>query len=121
MKATKDHISLETAKLLDNCGIESKYTCHEAIWNRGTIDEESWMVVHDTKYIGNNCRKQGKIIYPLYTWQEILWEYPEKFFGDEFNVRFNMISYIENIVNLLAIKKYYEADLYFRENCKLIN
>lgn len=96
MKATKDHISFETAKLLKDCGIKNKY------------------VMRDN--------------YPAFTWQEILWEHAEKFFGSE-TIHINGMDtgfgdYLEKpreILKLLQKKKYDKADEYFRKHCILIN
>lgn len=55
-------------------------------------------------------------------WVEILWKYPQEFLGDFFNFRLNdNPSPREEITNLLELKRYQEADKYFRENCILIN
>lgn len=84
MKATKDHISLETLNLLKECGVNE-----------------------DTPF----------------TWQEILWEYAENFFGSNL-IHYNNITWIQrtrDILSLLQQKKYDEADEYFREHCILIN
>ena len=83
MKATKDHISLETAKLLKDCGVESKYEwgcdghhfCGEEEYEENNYRvEEKWFF----------SRFPEKPLGPAYTWQEILWEYAEEFFGGEY-------------------------------------
>ena len=97
MEANKTHISLETAKLLRDCEVESEYIFV-------TINYE--------------------IRFPAYTWSEILWENAEKFFGEEYldnevkNIkrpRYVVISI--KILYILQQKKYEEADDYFREHC----
>lgn len=102
MKATKDHISLETAKSLKDCEVKSKYVCNA---DYGEIANRR----DDLHPITN--------LYPAYTWQEILWEYPEDFFKGE---DYKLSSILLNIVWRLREKQYDEADAYFRENCVLI-
>jgi hypothetical protein len=135
MKANKTHISLETAKLLKDCGVGSDYAYidegdgYDAVlikyWE--TIDGE-WGSCRSIVFKGiiDNYSIEG--IY-AYTWQEILWENAEEFFGKEnhYNVTINNLidkngfDYIATqILILLQQKKYDEADKYFRENCKLI-
>jgi hypothetical protein len=136
MKANKTHISLETAKLLKDCGVKSEW------WSVvDTITEERKIIPSpSSKYYGietdyyccgkgEESRLEGKGIWDIYTWQEILWENAEKFFGKEnhYNVTINNLidkngfDYIATqILILLQQKKYDEADKYFRENCKLI-
>lgn len=72
------HISLETAKLLKDCKINS---------------ESTYQIQHSLNYyqtIGKkSCGLGDKVLrecgmdveYPAYTWQEILWEFPAEFFG----------------------------------------
>lgn len=121
MKANKKFISLETAKLLKDCGVESENTFREdsrAIQIIKTIDKDN------PKYLP----VYG--FYPAYTWQEILWEYPEEFFGshktqydfDEWNHTYKKAYEIEtkNILDLLQQKEYEQADEYFVKNCVLI-
>lgn len=128
MKANKDHISLETAKLLRGCGIKSR---------RQFYISDDGRTIHST--------------FPKFTWQEILWERAEKFFGsgllefryddgDELNdflggdlrypysegacIEFTCKEYRYHafeITLLLQEANYEGADLYFREHCILIN
>lgn len=100
MKANSTHISLETAKLLENCNIESKYIYYKD--NLFSFD-----------YFYNEIAEQKiKPFLPAYTWQEILWEYYKEFgLGN---------SVTERIVLNLRSKNYDEADKLFRHNCILI-
>ena len=124
MKTNETHTSLETGKLLKDCEINSKYSF---IDNEGKyIFANNGFILLETRLINNE-----KEFYPAFTWQEILWEYPEKFFGENFvnppnwwgegvqNMQYKFATIY--IFNLLQDKKYNEADLYFRENCILIN
>ena len=111
MKATKDHISLETAKLLKDCGVESKeyYLCIGFYETDNTIEYyiEDWIIDDES---GDH---------PAFTWQEILWEYNEIFFNNEYLQKSTTLI-TQTILTLLQQKKYEEADLYFREHCILI-
>lgn len=104
MEATKDHISLETAKLLKNCGVKN----HICFSQKGDIKD-----CVSIKYNGILLST------PAYTWQEILWEYPEKFFRYDYKGRIDSTN-PHYILWLLCQKNYKEADLYFREKCILI-
>lgn len=140
MKATKDHISLETAKLLKDCGVESKYMYGE-VWTGDTdnsvlkeniIKQEDGLICY-VKLIKKLEISQGIDQYPVFTWQEILWEYAEEFFGkkiintDLFFENLNRYSqrayerHGEVILHLLQQNKCDKADEYFREHCILIN
>ena len=127
MEATKDFISLETAKLLKDCGVESKF-----------VYTKSGVIEYD---------KQGYFQYfatyklPAYTWQEIE-DNTELFFGIESYYFRKTIDFkipqkeserikapiqgiddftdTEYILFLRQQKKYKEADQYFRYNCILI-
>lgn len=126
MNATKDHTSLETGKLLKDCGVGSKYVFS----NPGGV----WIAVHSYDIMPD------VELYPAFTWGEILWEHAEKFFGEKaWNDR--GISYKEclnlpegeitnwtirdeheiKILSLLQQKRYNEADEYFRNTCILIS
>lgn len=135
MKATKDHISFETAKLLKDCGVESKYMYGE-VWTGDTdnsvlkeniIKQEDGLICH-VKLIKKLEISQGIVQCPAFTWQEILWEYAEDFFGCE-TIHINGMDtgfgdYLEKpreILKFLQQKKYILADEYFREHCILIN
>jgi hypothetical protein len=127
MEATKEHISLETAKLLKDCGVENSLSwCIEP----EGFKERDW-------YIG----KTNDSKYPAFTWQEIE-ENTELFFGIgsyffrktiEFEIskkeakRMDVpiqgrdsFTDTEYILFLRQQKKYKEADLYFREHCIFI-
>lgn len=116
MKATKDHISLETAKLLINCGVR----CEHTFLNVGCSADPEWEFRKERFGFGFDA------IYglPAYTWSEILWEHAEKFFGlSEWSKEYNTPSFFEKsreLLFLLIEKKYDEADEYFRENCVFI-
>ena len=120
MKANKTHISLETAKLLKDCRMESELYFAE---NEG-------FVVEKHKIDKSQDWKDG-YFYPAYTWGEILWENAEKFFSKESTMkeRNKKIGqpalffdgpkykyYTIILLELLQQKKYEEADLYFREH-----
>jgi hypothetical protein len=115
MEATKDHISLETAKLLKDCGVRSK---HYFYMKQGTF----YFTTDD--YFLNDY----EFVYPAYTWGEILWEYPEQFFGDIIGPVLYDEDYekyitdydVYDLIRLLQEKQYKEADLHFREKCRLI-
>ena len=147
MKATKDHISLKTAKLLKDCGVESEYL-FDNMENIYTNEMPRIRLSDNTKHDGTTIG----YFYPTYTWQEILWEHPKEFFGEECEVcngkgyTYRQIvndrnqtctvgkywsqcnncwgitkSCIVNQINvLLKQNKYIQADLYFREHCILI-
>jgi hypothetical protein len=133
MKANKTHISLETAKLLIDCGVESEYIFF-------TQNKKSFI---------SNKKKNHRDGYPAFAWGEILWEYPDKFFGvgektknyfdgkeHEFLGGKLSYSYDEGgaiefttkesryvalqIFSRLMQGKYEQADKYFRRNCILI-
>jgi hypothetical protein len=124
MEANSTHISLETAKLLKDCKVESEYgyyaTAHD--------NYETYSIS------GNRHYWKGQPNYPAYTWQEILWEYSKEFFGDEERVVWiETLTFANHLVSetytpgksayildLLQKKEYDEADEYFRENCILI-
>ncbi len=124
MKANNKHISLETAKLLKDCGIESELQF--ILFNNNTVQ------IFNSKYENGDWIQNDSI--SAYTWQEILWENPKEFFGDEEKVVWVETCTFANhlvsekytpgksayILDLLQEKKYNEADQYFRENCILI-
>lgn len=133
MEATKQHISLETGKLLRFCGVKNSLVftneCdYEYLDNGFTIvkpKENKYIVL---KLFRERFDLRVGIEYPAFTWQEILWEYPDKFFGD--NPITNNYKSINDkkiywyktkfILNLLQKNEYTNADLYFRKNCILI-
>ena len=116
MEANKTHISSETAKLLEGCGIESIYRIFD-ITGKGHYVFARYDMIEAKEH-------------PTYTWQEILWEHPEKFFGEGttqectrrggYITRPKTIVYGNQVLIFLQQKKYEEADLYFRKNCILI-
>ena len=129
MKATKDHISLETAKMLKNCGIEGKYffcrlrsgshvPLSECIWSDLSFELGKSYFIEDGENIfyrddRENPREAENI--PAFTWQEILWEYEEKLFeGGE------IVKHTQKILLMIQAKLYKKADEYFREHCILI-
>lgn len=143
MKANRDHISLETARLLEDCGVESKFVFVDEIF-RDDDRYYTYIATFSEEILEN--KKINKLT-PAFTWQEILWEYSKEFFGeDEYDTDtlyctrvweawgyktmtdndFERI-YIPNyqhhtneIKSLLQQVRYTEADLYFRKNCILI-
>ena len=111
MKANSTHISLETAKLLKDCKLNSSaYYCNEKL-------------IRKPLFRGKTISAENEI-YPAYTWQEILWEYPQEFFGSDLwfdNHNAKWWIYSDSIFRFLQKKKYDEVDQYFRDNCILIN
>lgn len=88
MKATKEHISLETGKLLKFCGVTNSLVftneCdYEYLDNGLTIVKPKENKYNVTKPFLERFVLRFGSEYPAFTWQEILWEYPDKFFGDE--------------------------------------
>lgn len=145
MKANKTHISLETAKLLKDCGIESEYVYCKYI--EDDIIFINKRVEYENGFGCNGYEKESLNLFPVFTWQEILWENTDKFFGGErkeiifdgknysvlvedvepyqskkpigypFDNKYNPTA---KILLFLQQKKYQEADEYFRSNCILI-
>jgi len=139
MEANSTHISLETAKLLKDCRVESEY---KFFFDNYDKEELKCSISNNEHFLQNIVRT-----YSAYTWQEILWEYPKEFFGDKlinneywkdkYDV-FDSVDYYSDghnellyteiaykrhsriILDLLQQEKYNEADEYFRENCILI-
>lgn len=102
MKANSTHISLETAKLLKDCGIESKlsFASTERLVLRVIFTEDVPL---------------GFCEYPAFTWQEILWEHADQLLGIEWKWKTKyLLSYLQE-------KDYDVADLEFRNHCILIN
>jgi hypothetical protein len=110
MKANKTHISLETAKLLNDCGVGSKYYWY--LEHAKNLPDGEWIIRGKEEYFPNQILKD--YFYPAYTWQEILWENAEKFFGKEVP---KYLECSEKILRLLQQEKYDEADEYFRDKC----
>ena len=125
MQATKNHISLKTGELLRDCGVKSEYIFtymdgRHKFMNR--IEAEEIMDRLESPF--GSLGKQEFI--SAYTWQEILWEYSEKFFGEDYDSMadwgtFDKTRHAEYILSLLQQKKYQEADDYFVEHCILTN
>lgn len=121
MKANKTYISLETNKLLKDCGIESEYVYLEHV-----VEDDIIFINKRSEYENgfgcNGYEKETLNSFPAFTWQEILWEYSEEFFGAERNGYDKLMRdvHCEKIIWYLRNKIYDEADLYFRENCILI-
>lgn len=109
MRANSTHISLETAKLLKDCGVKSKY---KFFFDNYDKEELSCSISNNEHFFGNIIKT-----YPAYTWNEILWEYPVLFFGNEEGSEYYKSI---NILQKLQDKEYNEADQYFRDNCILI-
>ena len=89
MKTNKTHISLETGKLLKDCGVESKMAYIKEDSEYIAVNIEHWEVV-DGEW--GDCRdivfKETEDSFEIqgfyaYTWQEILWENAKKFFSYE--------------------------------------
>lgn len=122
LKANKTHISLETAKLftwhVSKNNKLPKALCYFVPDLSSTGDGEYYKCNRDCL---NHLDKDGLGIYPAYTWQEILWEYPTEFFGKDnhYNITIdnlftNGFDYITTqIFILLQQKRYDEANLYF--------
>lgn len=125
MEATKDNISLETAKLLKDYNLFSQWKYCIG----GDKCETEYTLIHEDDDGASYTDR-----YPAYSWWDILRKYPEKFFWHEIN-SFNRAKYIWmwnwlitnnyrwcciNILLLLQQKDYEQADLYFRHSCILI-
>jgi len=108
MKANETHISLETAKLLKDCGIDSELFFYRS--------GGKWYAKEEGMFFPNVVLLDS-LFFPAYTWQEILWENTDKFFKDCGWSLHNTLA----ILRFLQEKKYEEADLYFRNHCILIN
>lgn len=126
MEANSTYISLETAKLLKDSDIKSKYVYSyidpniPIIISRYNFMEEMPQIKFYPPYRENITAKY----YPAYTWQEILWEYPKEFFGedayDTFGGYCHTCRFAVDILDFLQDKEYDKADKYFRDNCILI-
>lgn len=126
MKANSTHISLETAKLLKDCGVDSEYYYYQ---NELIHNELFYKIYNEHKGMGiYGVQCQHKMMskcYPAYTWQEILWEYPQEFFGKCSEAVIPSAGYCDEagcpayLLALLQQKKYDEADKYFQDHCIL--
>lgn len=103
-KANSTHISLETANLLKDCGVESEY------WYILHKDGKKCWDIVNIESLGPN---EWIDFYPAYSWKEILWEHAAKFF-------FNEKSQTEVILHFLRMQMYDQADNIFKENCIFI-
>jgi hypothetical protein len=119
MKANKTHISLETAKLLNDCGVGSKYYWY--LEHAKNLPDGEWIIRGKEEYFPNQILKD--YFCPAYTWQEILWENAKKFWDDKTNGYGKpMIDvHTEKIIWYLRNTLYQQADKYFRDNCILIS
>lgn len=124
MNATIDHTSLETGKLLKDCGVWSNYIFVLYNGNVKITQRNRWELA-----------KNGIDGLPAFTWEEILWVYHEHFFGykEKLDNRFygeeiegieiRKKAYIlipELILGCLGQGFYERADNIFRANCILI-
>lgn len=120
MEANETHISLETARLLKGCGLESRYWYRFTRYPMEITDDITFEKI--TKF-----KKLFASFYPAYTRQEILWEYLEEFFGRmsvcDYNLgaNFAFMRHAQIILEYLQQKKYQMADEYFRENSVLLS
>lgn len=124
MEATKDHISLETAKLLKDCGVESRY------WYLCIDDDDIHEHPHNVEITELTredmavdwSRTACKDSCPAYTWKEIE-DNADKFFNIDNRESYwtgNDCYELSKMKLFLELNKYEEADLYFRENTILI-
>ena len=121
-QANETYISLETAKLLKDCGVESKLHYIHVLPNSWEVHNLDWDEDPTYDDFGDNE------YYPAFSWQEILWEYPQKFFGEKshYQVVVNYLTefgydYIAcELLVFLQQKKYEEADEYFKNHTILI-
>jgi hypothetical protein len=141
--ANETRIGLETAKLFKDCGVKSKYFLVDDRKVSSTIDIAILKdgCLYDVKGAwGGITLKSGYYnAYPAYTWQEILWEHADEFFGkmvcnDRCMTFDETISLPEGLVTKWTVrddhemrilkwlqqKQYDIADKYFRSNCILI-
>lgn len=119
MKADKNGVGLECAKLLKDCGIKSEYA-YIPYNDEYTIDNIEYWEFFDDKYgTGREIVFAKKDVTDRYTilgiyaptWQEILWKYHKKFFGDQhvvFNSSSKEYENHENFQTWIATKKYRE-------------
>ena len=117
MKANENYISLETGKLLKDCGLESEWYFNKYKARDFNLDN-----IDKSKYADN---KQDWECYPAFTWWEILWKYPKQLLGSKrsgFNEGvLDRNFYTLYILRFLQQEQYDQADQYFREHCILIN
>lgn len=121
MKANQTRISLETAKIIKPIAKPSKkYFCDFGKLGVDILNHASNRL-QKLRYINTK-------IFPAYSWQEILWEYPKEFFGEEIE-DFSITQeggivalpkykgHTAIILNHLREKNIEKADRYFREEC----
>lgn len=125
--ATKNGIGLETAKLFPITGIQAKYCFFKDI--NGYRIEKTDIVKQILNGISGKYNNNPEVrdIYPAYTWQEILWEHAEEFFGKKLNTEYQhyrrseYVIRTESILKALQQKDYEKAEQIFMDNCILIN
>lgn len=117
MQATADHLSLETCKLLKDCGVESEY------WYILHKDGKKCWDIVDRESVGPN---EWTDFCSAYTWSDVLWKHADKFFGSSF-VRLGRsildeASLIVPCYILRCLKEgdYERADQMFKDKCILI-
>ena len=141
MKANENYISLETAKLLKDCGLyhySGTYTNISEIGDydyysiiekdislRTEYDHGTYMdCLYRNGNIGGMGLDRGAEVYPAFTWWEILWKYPKQLLGSKrsgFNEGvLDRNFYTLYILRFLQQEQYDQADQYFREHCILI-
>lgn len=119
MRANETHISLETAKLLKNCEVESEYwylCIDDGLGEHPHGVEVTKLTSADfsVDWARTTCRDSCR----AYSWQEIEGN-ANKFFNME--TKESYCYELSKMKLFLQQKKYEEADIYFRENCILIN
>lgn len=117
MQATADHLSLETCKLLKDCGVESSLWWHYYVSDNLYIAGTCWMDLDPL---------ESDAAIPCYTWSDVLWKHADKFFGSSF-VRLGRsildeASLIVPCYILRCLKEgdYERADQMFKDKCILI-
>lgn len=103
MKANENGIGLECAKLLKDCGLESRCI----FWNM--VSPDKWIFGDKNPPI---TRALVPIL-PAFTWQEILWKYYKEF-GLEHPKDMDILVCLQS-------GDYEEAEKTFIESCVLIN
>ena len=120
MQATADHLSLETCKLLKDCGVESSMwwhyfeaeeldvagSCEIGMSGSGQFTETGWLVLDQL---------ESDDAIPCYTWSDVLWKHADKFFGTYY-----AMSLTETILYWLQKGEYDYADNSVRQHCILI-
>lgn len=132
MKADKNGIGLETAKLLERWEIPPrKEYCVLMDIRFDKLEKDISLIKQGTrpfykfdykKYPGNNYYEA---YYPAYTWQEILWVHAEEFFGKKYVCSGGCsvpayVYYSKIILVQLQRKEYQKAEQIFIDNCILL-